>query len=214
MVHEDIINGEYQNAEGRLDLAKDLLIDKATQGSIKLFATDTLQNHDIEKPTKVPPKFLRLSEYREDDEVGFFHGDEGYFDIVVDFDDLCREFWPEESAISDNVSQPASPELTRLSLEPITDPRVGPMRSRPKARRRPGAGRPREYNWPGFAVELVRRLRAGVLPTRKSECEAQMLEWCSENWPREPAPSMVREWVKAFYDEFVQNHGVDRPSED
>jgi len=53
-----------------------------------------------------------------------------------------------------------------------------------------------------------------ALPKRKSECEVEMLLWCSQNWPREPAPSMVREWVKAFYDAFMADRvGANHPPE-
>jgi hypothetical protein len=130
--------------------------------------------------------------------------------LIVDFFDLCRDFWTEENASSDEARK------VNPSGMPQTTPELvrGPALPSVKSSRRRGAGRPREYDWPGFAVEMVRRLQANALPARKSECEAQMLEWCSENWPKEPAASMVREWVKAFYDKLIAaSVGTDQPAE-
>lgn len=203
--YEDRYEAEYQNAEGRRDLAKDLLIEKATQGKINLFAVFVHDDIGDAERSKVPAEFLRVAEYlEEENRVGFIHRDESCFDLIADFVDLCREFWTEKNASSDQARKVNTP-----GAPPMAPDLAGrPALARVKSARRRGAGRPREYNWPGFAVEMVRRLKANALPARKSECEAQMLEWCSENWPREPAASMVREWVKAFYDEFIAAPGA------
>ena len=121
-------------------------------------------------------------------------------------EDLWREFWgaPQEAdPIDADVRQP-----TVLTV-PTND--LAALRSNLGSRKRRGGGRPREYDWPGFAVEMVRRFRANALPERKGECEAQMLLWCSDHWAREPAASTFREWVATFYNELIADHAAHRP---
>lgn len=203
MMREGSIEEAYRNGESRRDLAIDLLIEKTAQGIIKVYAMDTWEHKESELPYVVSPEFIRIAEFHEDDQVRFIHEDKGYFDLVVDFDDLRHEFWTEEDERPAGPSKTDVPERSEIPSEQAISLLAAPARSRPKFSRQRGAGRPREYDWPGFAVELTRRLRANTLPARKSECEAAMLHWCSENWLKEPAPSMVREWVKAFYDNFM-----------
>jgi hypothetical protein len=38
-----------------------------------------------------------------------------------------------------------------------------------------------------------------------------MLLGCSDHWARDPAASMVREWVATFYNELIADHAAHRP---
>jgi hypothetical protein len=219
---EDNLEEEDAKAEGRWDLAVEIVVEKAALGKLKVFSIGTL-NADLEEncegPYKVPPEFIKAAAYLEHDGYGFAHEDDGYVGLIVDFDDLCREFWQEGKSpefwkkvdtATSGLSNYDSGAQTFAGLEErVTRPtsarrsNLGPRRGR--------SGRPREYDWPGFAVEMTRRLRANELPDRKGECEGQMLLWCSENWPKEPAASIIRAWIAAFYNEFMADRAADRP---
>lgn len=61
---------------------------------------------------------------------------------------------------------------------------------------RKGGGRPRKWDWDGFAHEVWARLFANGLPTSQAHLEREMLEWFeANNSGAAPSPSQVREHV-------------------
>src|SRR5205809_8034314 len=106
-------------------------------------------------------RHLRVTEYlEEENRVGFIHGNESCFDLIVSFVDLGREFWTEKNASSAEarkINSPGAPQMT-------PDLAGRSALARVKSDRRRGGGRPREYDWHGFAIEMFRRLMADALP--------------------------------------------------
>jgi len=57
------------------------------------------------------------------------------------------------------------------------------------ARVKAKGGRPAEYDWHGFIIEIIRIADLDSLPERQSELMSRMLDWCNQTWGREPAES-------------------------
>ena len=56
-------------------------------------------------------------------------------------------------------------------------------------------GRPAEYNWEEFQVEIVRLANTpDGLPTR-AQLTKHLKDWCSANWLKEPPDSLLREHI-------------------
>jgi hypothetical protein len=215
-----VIEG-FDRKEGRRELAALLILDKAENGKVRIlgFHQDIPQDEDDDPeaplqiseisrfPLFIPGDFFKRPYSSPDDSESSFANDtEAFHDPIVVVEDLWREFWgaPREPDSPDGDVRPHAALTVQANDSAASRSNLG-------ERKRRGGGRPREYDWPGFAVEMMRQLRANALPDRRGECEAQMLLWCSENWPREPAASMVREWVAAFYNEFMADRATDRP---
>jgi hypothetical protein len=219
---DSLLLEEYGRKQGRLELAEVFLLEKARDGKVRVLgfhqqaleATNSNPNHEnkvsdiAEVPTLVPIEFFTKPFDPPSQESNCLSNDqEAFHDPIVVVDDLLHEFWgtPQEIDFAE-----ADLRQQTAGTEPTKDPPSFP--SNLGARRRRGTGRPRELDWPGFAIELFRRYLANALPVRRAECENQMLAWCSEQWPRgEPAVSMVRPWVASFYNEFMTDGGTDRP---
>ena len=61
-------------------------------------------------------------------------------------------------------------------------------------------GRPREYDWDAFTIEIIRIANTpDGLPERQAVLIEQMLEWCREKWGREPAESSVKAKISSIY---------------
>ncbi len=61
-------------------------------------------------------------------------------------------------------------------------------------------GRPLEYDWDEFVVEII-RIASGLdgLPEKQSELIKQMLHWCEDTWRRQPAESNVKKRISNIY---------------
>jgi hypothetical protein len=61
-------------------------------------------------------------------------------------------------------------------------------------------GRPPQYDWDNFKVELTRYiLEKGGLPRLQKDLENHMLEWCQNTWENEPTLSAVRTAIQPYY---------------
>jgi hypothetical protein len=69
----------------------------------------------------------------------------------------------------------------------------------PTAHAKAKGGRPAEYDWDGFIMEIIRIADLDSLPERQSELVSRMLEWCSQTWGKEPAVSSVKERISFIY---------------
>ena len=68
----------------------------------------------------------------------------------------------------------------------------GPIKSK--------GGRPPEYDWDAFTVEIIRIANhPDGLPDKQSELIKRMLQWCQDTWGREPAESGVKARVSNIY---------------
>lgn len=62
---------------------------------------------------------------------------------------------------------------------------------------RRGPGRPPKYPWDEFEAEVARRRRMGIIPPGPldyipSGLVEEMLQWCQDEWGREPSRSTIQ----------------------
>jgi hypothetical protein len=60
-------------------------------------------------------------------------------------------------------------------------------------------GRPSEYDWDAFTVEIIRIADLDSLPETQSELISRMLEWCGQAWGKQPAESSVKARISRIY---------------
>ena len=60
-------------------------------------------------------------------------------------------------------------------------------------------GRPAEYDWDAFTVEIIRIADLDALPETQSELVSNMLEWCERTWGKQPAESSVKARISRIY---------------
>ena len=60
-------------------------------------------------------------------------------------------------------------------------------------------GRPRIYNWEEFAREVVQRAHTPDGLPDKATLANDMAQWCLNTWGKEPADSMLRDWIAKLY---------------
>lgn len=102
----------------------------------------------------------------------------------------------EQSEISDlpEVSQPDASGSRALVVDAAsaasTDSAGDPTRKVKLRQRKPG-NKPR-YDWATFQVEVIRRATAEPRPRSERALAGDMLEWCSDNWGKEPSESRAR----------------------
>ena len=60
-------------------------------------------------------------------------------------------------------------------------------------------GRPVEYDWDAFTVEIIRIADLDSLPETQSELVSGMLEWCERTWGKQPAESSVKARISRIY---------------
>jgi hypothetical protein len=67
---------------------------------------------------------------------------------------------------------------------------------------RPRRGPKKQYDWVSFRRELVSIANTGKgLPEIQADLVRHMLQWCENEWGREPAESMVKLHISKFYKE-------------
>ena len=61
-------------------------------------------------------------------------------------------------------------------------------------------GRPREYDWDAFVIEIIRIANTpDGLPEKQSELVKQMLQWCEDTWGKQPAESAAKKKISQIY---------------
>lgn len=69
-----------------------------------------------------------------------------------------------------------------------------------QADRKPSkGGRPPEYDWDAFTIEIIRIADLDGLPEKQSELIAEMLQWCENTWGRQPSVSNVKGRISRIY---------------
>ncbi len=64
---------------------------------------------------------------------------------------------------------------------------------------RPRGGRPLEYDWDAFVIEIIRIADLDGLPDKQSELKERMLQWCEDTWGKQPAESNVKKRISFIY---------------
>jgi hypothetical protein len=108
--------------------------------------------------------------------------------------------WPEGSADVANVPAESvavgttaasngeePPALPQSEVEMVDDPA-------PR-----GVGRPVEYDWASLQAEIVRVADLDGLPAKQSELVERLLQWCENEWGRQPAESAIKARVSEIY---------------
>ncbi len=61
-------------------------------------------------------------------------------------------------------------------------------------------GRPEEYDWDAFVIEIIRIANTpDGLPEKQSELLGTMLYWCEETWGKQPAQSTAKDKISKIY---------------
>ncbi len=60
-------------------------------------------------------------------------------------------------------------------------------------------GRPLEYDWDAFVIEIIRIADLDGLPEKQSELKERMLQWCEDTWGKQPAESSVKSRISHIY---------------
>lgn len=64
----------------------------------------------------------------------------------------------------------------------------------------PKGGRPLKYDWDAFTIEIIRIANTiDGLPDSQAELIKELLQWCRDNWNKEPADSSVKSRVSKIY---------------
>ena len=70
----------------------------------------------------------------------------------------------------------------------------------PSEKTRSRGGRPPEYDWNAFVIEIVRIANTpDGLPEKQSELIKGMLQWCENTWGKQPSDSMAKEKISTIY---------------
>ena len=71
-------------------------------------------------------------------------------------------------------------------------------------------GRPREYDWDAFMIEIIRVANSpDGLPDTQAELIRDMLQWCENNWGKQPADSYVRSKISLIYNGLADAKNLD-----
>jgi hypothetical protein len=196
-------HNEEDDAAARFAHALDLLLNHAARGKVRLYAGSFSlgQFNQGQVNLLLDPAFIAKARYVEEDdgEISVLYvpeeeeGDEEEGggraeDLAVDYRDLTEQFWGTDRAAESSPTAAASHQPAR--------PPVPPAALRRSAARR--RGRPPEYDWPAFLAEALRRCLTGRI-ARQGELETQMLQWCVEQWDKEPSESQVRDYAGAAF---------------
>jgi hypothetical protein len=60
-------------------------------------------------------------------------------------------------------------------------------------------GRPAEYDWDAFTIEVIRIADLDSLPETQSDLISRMLEWCEQTWGKQPAESSAKTRISRIY---------------
>jgi hypothetical protein len=86
----------------------------------------------------------------------------------------------------DTLLQSGSGSAAAVSAAP------GPIKSK--------GGRPPEYNWDEFTIEIIRRAQTpDGLPDTRGELIELMLQWCQNTWGQEPSLTSVKNKIYLIY---------------
>ncbi|MBA5777029.1 hypothetical protein H2509_07780 [Stappia sp. F7233] len=125
---------------------------------------------------------------------------------------LFDTFLTEHIGIAESISpnkDPLDELLDTLTKVPFTPPppRAEPINNKnpkslpaPKPNEKNRGGRPQEYDWDSFTMEIV-RLANGLdgLPDKQADLIRMMLQWFTDTYGAEPAESSVKERVSKIY---------------
>jgi hypothetical protein len=134
-------------------------------------------------------------------------------EIKSEFWEWDRIEWEDSILWMDSTnSEPVGNAWKLHSFEAITVPTAAlvsafpsqkkstPFALEPPSRARTGRrGRPLEYDWDAFYVEVVVRADLDYLPEKQAELEQAMAEWCSEHWGEVPGESTLRGKLSPIY---------------
>ena len=84
------------------------------------------------------------------------------------------------------------------TLLPGSDAADDEIHDPPKQSRAHG-GRPPEYDWDAFTIEIIRIADLDGLPDRQSELIDTMLQWCENTWGKQPAESSVKARISQIF---------------
>jgi hypothetical protein len=66
----------------------------------------------------------------------------------------------------------------------------------------PKGGRPLKYDWDAFTIEVIRTANSpDGLPESQAELIIKLLQWCEDNWGKQPADSSVKSRVSKIYND-------------
>ena len=69
----------------------------------------------------------------------------------------------------------------------------------PSENPRSRGGRPPEYDWDAFIIEIIRIADMDALPEKQSELKEELLQWCENTWGKQPAESSVKSRISNIY---------------
>ena len=73
-------------------------------------------------------------------------------------------------------------------------------------------GRPREYDWDAFVIEIIRIADLDGLPEKQSELIGTMLQWCEDTWGKQPADSAAKKKISQIYNGLGLGRKSQKPS--
>ncbi len=80
-------------------------------------------------------------------------------------------------------------------------------------RHRSRGGRPPEYDWDAFVIEIIRIANSlDGLPEKQSELIKAMLQWCEDTWGRQPAESGAKKKISEIYNGLGLGKKSQKPS--
>ena len=98
-------------------------------------------------------------------------------------------------AIALAASVPVVPQMT--AVEPVSPLAKG--------------GRPQEYDWDAFTIEIIRIADLDSLPEKQAHLVSLMLEWCQATWGKEPAESSVKKRISTIYSGLGRGQKLNAP---
>jgi len=92
-----------------------------------------------------------------------------------------------------NTLMPDQPE----SPPPVPEPLASGEPDSPASKKQ--GGRPPEYDWNAFTIEIIRVADLDGLPEKQVDLIGDMLQWCENTWGRQPAESSVKDRISRIY---------------
>ena len=83
----------------------------------------------------------------------------------------------------------------------------------PSEKTRSRGGRPLEYDWNAFFIEIIRIANTpDGLPGKQSELIRDMLYWCENTWGKQPAESAAKQKISEIYNGLGLGRKSQKPS--